>query len=137
MRKRIAIGLAALTAGLVLTLGAPERAVAQKDKDKDKVDKSTDKGPPPKFLYGHDLRVRPGGETDWLKAAKIGVEVFQDDTTNTIIAVSEAGALAVIPAVPIGADHTCKWLTAHDLSVRKAGEAEFTQKTKKYGTEVF
>lgn len=140
MRKRIAVGLVALTAGLVLTFGAPDRAVArQKDKDKDKGAKTVapDKGPAPKFLYGHDLRVRPGGKTDWVDAVKIGVEVFEDESSKAIVAISEAGSLTVIPAAAVNTDKTAKWLTAHDLSVRKAGELEFTQKTKKFGAELF
>jgi hypothetical protein len=137
MRKRIAVGLAALTAGLVLALGGPTTAVAQKDKDKGKEVKAPDKGPAPKFLYGHDLKVRPGGKIDFVDAIRIGVEVFQDDTSNAIIAISEAGSLSVIKAAPVGTDRTCKWLTAHDLSTRKADEPEFTQKTKKHGVEVF
>lgn len=133
MRKRIAAGLAALSAGLVLTFGAPDRAAAQKDKEP----KASDKGAAPKFLYGHDLRVRPGGKTDWVDAVKIGVEVFHDESAKAVVGISEAGAIAVIPSVPVGMDRTAKWLTAHDLSARKAGEPEFTQKTKKYGAELF
>jgi hypothetical protein len=37
----------------------------------------------------------------------------------------------------VGAEKTAKWLTAHDLSTRKADEPEFNQNTKKYGVEVF
>ena len=126
MRKRIAAGLAALVAGLVVALGAPDQANAQ------------DKKAAPKFLYGHDLRVRKGGEKDFRPdTPKIGVEVFEDDATKAIVAISESGALAVGSAVPIGAEKTCKWLTAHDLAARKAGEPEFTDKTKKYGVELF
>ena len=125
MRKRI-VGLVALAAGVVLSLGECDRAVAQGEKKA-----------PPKFLYGHDLKVRPGGKTDFPDAIKVGVEVFQDENTGAIVAISEAGALTVAPAGPVGADKTCKWLTAHDLAVRKAGEAEFTQKTKKFGVELF
>jgi hypothetical protein len=125
MRKQLVVGAFALTAALVAGLGAPERACAQ------------DKKAAPKFLYGHDVLVRPGGEKDFVKAVKLGIEVFQDDSTHTIIGISEGGALAVGPAVPIGADTKCKWLTAHDLAVRKAGEAEFTDKTKKWGVELF
>jgi hypothetical protein len=139
MRSRIAAGLAAVTAGLVLTLGGAAPALAQKDKDKGKGKevKAPDDRPSPKFLYGHDLRIRPGGETDWVKAVKVGVEVFHDETTNTIIGISEAGALAVIPGGAAGQDKKAEWKTAHDLSVRKAGEPEFTQQTKKYGVETF
>jgi len=127
---RIATGLTALAAGLVVSLGSPIPLIAhQPDKDG---------AGAPKFLYGHDLRVRPGGKKDFTpETPKIGVEVFEDDATRAIIAISETGALSVIPAGPIGADKTCKWLTAHDLAARKAGEPEFTEKTKKYGVELF
>lgn len=125
--RQIVAGLATGVAALVVSLGAGEPIAAQ---DK--------KVSAPKFLYGHDLRVRMGGKPDFDKdTPKIGVEFFQDEATNAIISISESGALSVIPAVPIGMDKTCKWLTAHDLSVRKAGEVEFTQKTKKYGVELF
>ncbi|MBA4063262.1 MAG: hypothetical protein C0501_06035 [Isosphaera sp.] len=133
MRKRIAGGLAALSAGLVLALGAPDRASAQKDKDP----KAPAAGAP-KFLYGHDLRVRKGGVPHFDKdTPRVGVEVFEDEATKAVVGISEAGAVAVVPAGPVGADKTCKWLTAHDLSARKAGEKEFTQATRKYGVELF
>ncbi len=133
MQKRIAAGLAALAAGLVLTLIDPAPVAAQKDKEA----KAPDKGPVPKFLYGHDLKVRPGGKADFVDAIRIGVEVFEDDNTKSIVAISESGALSVIKSVKVGSERTCKWLTAHDLSTRKADEPEFTQKTKKHGVEVF
>ncbi len=131
MRTRIAAGLAVLTAvTVVLAGGSSNHAGAQ---DKTKVT-------PPTHLYGHDLRVRIGGKGDFDKdTPRIGVEFFRDDTTKSIIAISDSGSIAVTKA-PIGAlgkDTTCKWLTAHDLSCRKAGEAEFTQKTKKFGVELF
>jgi hypothetical protein len=138
MRKRFAGGLAALSAGLVLTLGAPDRASAQKEKDKDPKAAPAATAGAPKFLYGHDLRVRPGGDPNFgPKTPRIGVEVFEDDGTKAVVGISEAGAIAVVPAGPVGPDKTCKWLTAHDLSARKAGELEFTQGTKKYGVELF
>ena len=127
MRKRIAAGFV-IAAGLALAVGSPDLAAQPK---------TTDKGPPPKFLYGHDLKVRPGGQRDWDKAVKIGVEVFQDETTKATIGISEAGNISVFPIGAVGGDKTSKWLTAHDLKVRKAGEPEFTQKTKTWGVEVF
>jgi hypothetical protein len=136
MRTRIAVGLCALTAGFVSLFGTMGPAVAQKDK----TDKTADKAAgPPKFLYGHDLRVRPGGETDWVKANKIGYEVFevQDEAVPAIVAVSETGAISVIRKGPVDEKKTCDWLTAHDMSVRKAGEANFSSKTKKFGVELF
>ena len=126
MRKRIVAGLLALAAALFVGLGSPGQAIAQDKKA-------------PKFLYGHDVLVRPGGVKDFNEKTtkKIGIEVFQDETTNALVAISETGELAVLPAITIGMDRTCKWLTAHDLAVRKAGEAEFTEKTKKWGVELF
>lgn len=130
MRTRIAVGLAVVAGTLVTLAGGISPAVAQEKA----------KANPPKHLYGHDLRVRPGGEREWMKAVKIGVELFHDEGTKTIVAISESGFISVAPAptgTVVGMDKTCKWLTAHDLNCRKAGEAEFTQKTKKWGVELF
>jgi len=131
MRTRIAIGLAIGAAGLMALVGSATNTVSAQDKSKIN---------PPKHLYGHDLKVRPGGEREWTKAVKVGVELFHDEGTQSIIAISDAGAISVAKA-PVGAavsaDKTCKWLTAHDLNCRKAGEADFTQKTKKWGVELF
>jgi hypothetical protein len=132
MRMRIAAGLVVLTAGLIVwSGGAGSRASAQ---DKAKI-------VPPKHLYGHDLRVRKGGNPNFgPDTPRIGVELFHDENTKAVIAISETGTLAVAPA-PIGgafgADRKCEWKTAHDLHCRKAGETEFTQKTKKWGVEMF
>lgn len=118
MRTRTAAGLVALAAlAGTLTAQAP--------------------GPDAKLLYGHDLKVRPGGNPDWPKAAKVGVEVFQDDTLKALIALTENGNIAVAPAGPVGAEKTSKWHTGLDLKVRKAGEPEFTQKTRPFGVEVY
>jgi hypothetical protein len=130
MRKRIAVGLAVLTAGLALTFGSAERACAQPK------DKAPDKGPAPIFAYGHDLKVREGDKTDWVGASKIGIEVFHDDTTSTLVGISEAGALAVVRGTA-GEKKECSWKAAHGLATRKADEPEFTQKTKKFGVELF
>ncbi len=126
--QRRAAGLIAL-AGLAFTLAAVDAAAQP----------NTDKGPPPPFLYGHDLKVRSGGQRDWDKAAKIGVEVYQSlhENAKATIGISEGGSISVFPIGPVGNDKTSKWLTAHDLRVRKAGEPEFTQKTKNWGVEVF
>lgn len=130
MRARIVVGLAAVAAGVGFAGGQPK-----------------DAGPPPKFLYGHDLKVRPGGEKSFAKAGKVGVEVYQVEVPGgdgpdakgvpVAVAISDAGALAVWPAGPVGGDKGTKWVTAHDLPVRAGGETSFTQKTKTWGAEVF
>jgi hypothetical protein len=131
MRYRVAVGLAVLMAATMAVVGTDGPAHAQ-EKDKEK------KSQPAKFLYGHDVRVRPGGKADFDKdTPRIGIEFYQDDATGALIAISEMGSLAVAPAGPVGPEKKMKWLTAHELSVRRAGEPEFTQKTKKYGIELF
>lgn len=93
---------------------------------------------PPKFLHGHDLKVRPGGERDFTeKTPRIGVELYHDTARQVVLALSEKGWIAAAPAPSIGSNPQCKWLTAHDLHARKADEKEFTPKTRKYGVEVF
>ncbi|MBY0459223.1 MAG: hypothetical protein K2V38_17980, partial [Gemmataceae bacterium] len=131
MRIRIAACLAAFALVAVVTAATtPARAGAQ---DKSKID-------PPKHLYGHDLRVRKGGVGDFgPETPRVGVEFFRDSTTKTIIAISDAGSVAVTraPTGELGKSEAPKWLTAHDLSCRKAGEPFFTQQTKKFGVELF
>jgi hypothetical protein len=131
MRKLIAAGLVVASAGLLALAGAPAPVSAQENKVV-----------PPKHLYGHNLRVRPGGTANFgPDTPRVGVELFHDEGTKAIIAISETGSISVAPApvggAVVGADKTCKWLTAHDLNCRKAGEADFTQKTKKWGVELF
>src|ERR1700733_14587414 len=122
MRMRIAVGLMVVAAGLMTLASSSMAPVSAQDKSKIA---------PPKHLYGHDLKVRPGGERDWPKALKIGVELFHDEGTQAIVAISDVGSISVAKApvgtAVVGTDKTCKWLTAHDLNCRKAGEVEFTQ----------
>ncbi|HEV3384033.1 MAG TPA: hypothetical protein VG097_04420 [Gemmata sp.] len=128
MRKSIAAGVAVIAALLIVSVGGAEPTAAQEKDGKDK----------PKFLFGHDFRVRTGGKSDFNKdTPKIGVEFYHDEATSAVIAISETGAISVAPAGQIGKDHNCKWLTAHDLGSRKVGETDFTQKTKKFGVELF
>jgi hypothetical protein len=127
MPKRTAIGLAALAAGLMATIGGQDLA-AQPRKDS-----------APKWRYAEDLRVRPGGVRDFDKdTPRIGVEFYEDEANHALIAISETGALTVAPQAQLGdTKQGFKWLSAHELAVRKVGETEFTQKTKRYGVEVF
>jgi hypothetical protein len=126
MRKRIGTGLAAVAAGLAVLAGGFSPA-----QDKDKKDAA------PKWVDSYDLISRPGGKRDFNPSTpRVGVEFFQDEATGARIAITQAGAIAVSAAKPAG-DRKMPWLTGVDLSVRKAGEAEFTQKTAKFGVEVF
>ena len=125
MRARIA-GLAGLVGGLAVAAVGPE-VMAQ---------------PPaaakPVWVYAHDLRVRKGGEKDFTKdTAKFGVEFFKDETGGAVVAISQAGDLAVIPGGQAGADKKATWLFAHDLRARKGDEEKFTKDTAKFGVEAF
>ena len=90
MRNRIAAGLAVITAGLVVLAGISANFASAEDKSKIA---------PPKHLYGHDLRVRKGGNPNFEPdTPRIGVEFFHDETTKTIIAISDSGTVAVAQA---------------------------------------
>ena len=94
--------------------------------------------PKPVWVYGHDLRARKGGTTDFDKdTPKIGVEFFKDDASGSVVAVTQAGALAVTGSSSIGADKKAPWLFAHDLGSRKGDEERFTPATVKFGVEAF
>ena len=72
MRKGMAAGLSALVAGFVVSFSSPSSIVARQP--------DADAKAAPKFLYGHDLKVRPGGKQDFgPKTPRIGVEFFHDE----------------------------------------------------------
>jgi len=126
MSKRIAVFLAALTAGIVILTTGSAVSLAQ------------EKAKATKRIYAHDFRVRPGGASDFnSKTPKLGVECFHDEANGAMIAISQTGGIAVVPLTSVGTETTPKWLGGHDVRVRKAGEAETTQKTKQVGIEVF
>lgn len=91
-----------------------------------------------KFLFGHDLTVRQAGaDTIDAKTPRFGVEVFQHEPTKAYLGISQVGSITVSPAEPVGADKSRARVAAFDIAVRKAGEAEFTQATKKWGVELY
>ena len=104
------------------------------------------KGPPggdkkPKWTHSVDLRVRKGGVKPWKDAAKIGIEVYRDNTTGNLIYISEIGAIATIGDASDGKPATegkaPEWLHGLDLACRKHNEPSFTKDTRKFGVEVF
>ena len=102
-----------------------------------------DKAKPPTWLHGLEFRVRKAAEADFgADTKKLGLEAFKDPNTNLVIYVTETGAAAVAQApsadaAPDAKVETPAWLHGLKLGVRKAGEADFTKDTKKYGVEVF
>jgi hypothetical protein len=97
----------------------------------------------PEFQYGLTLRVRKPGQTVFGPDAKaFGMEAYKDNNTGGLVYVTEGGMLAVAAAVPEKAPETKdvkkpKPLYGLECRVRKADEADFTDKTQKYGVEVF
>lgn len=89
------------------------------------------------------LKVRGPDEKDFSKdTKKFGVEVFKDGNTGGLIYVTEAGLIAAYPTAPPSPPEpdkvkAPKALYGMSLRVRKAGEADFGDKTKKVGVEVF
>src|SRR5262249_44096978 len=97
----------------------------------------------PNWQHGMELAVRKEGEKEFTKDTKrYGIEVFKDEPTGNLIYIGETGTIAVVPAklakyTPDGKAKAPERKHAMELSARKAGEAEFTAKTKKYGIEVY
>jgi hypothetical protein len=95
----------------------------------------------PKWLHGLEFRVRKADEPDFTKDTRnFGAEIYKDENTNQLIYIVETGALAVVPAGSIsgGSDtKPPKWTHGLVLKCRKAGEADFTKDTKRFGVEVF
>lgn len=90
----------------------------------------------PKFLYGHDLKVRNVGQKNFDNTTpKVGVEVFQDPVTGAVIAISEDGYLAVTAAT-ISDQKKTDWMAAFELRVRPANEETFA-KAVQYAGEQF
>jgi len=93
----------------------------------------------PKWSHAFDLRVRKGGEKDWDKATKYGVEVYADLNTGNLIYICETGSIAVVPgdAVTTAEGKEPEWLHGLDLACRKFNEYSFTKDTRRIGIEVF
>jgi hypothetical protein len=95
----------------------------------------------PDWKHGMELQVRKAGEKDFSKTTKtFSIECFYDPINSTLIYVTEIGSIAVVPvakAPEASTDKAPTWMEAMELQARKAGEADFTKDTAKYGVEVF
>ncbi len=94
----------------------------------------------PKWSHGFNFRVRKAGEPDTTKNTRsFGAEVFQDPNTGMLVYITETGDLALAPGNVASTTETKKpkWLHGVDFKVRKGGEKDFTDATKKWGVEVF
>jgi hypothetical protein len=113
-------------AGLIATAkGVPDKAPETKDVKK------------PIPLYGLEAKVRKENELEFTNAPKVGIEVFKDDNTGTLIYISDTGSIAAVPApAVIEKGQKLQWRHAFTLKARPGGEADFA-KARKYGVEVF
>jgi hypothetical protein len=86
-----------------------------------------------------EMRVRKAGEADFTdKTRRYGVEVYVDSNKGNVIYITDVGSIAVAPpAKPPAQIKPPQWSHAMEVRVRKAGEADFTDKTQRYGIEVF
>jgi hypothetical protein len=93
----------------------------------------------PKWLADLDLKCRKGGDDDFDKAEKFGVECFLDEATDNFVYLSDKGAIAVIKGdanLKVETPKKPTWLYALDLKSRKGRDEDF-DKAKLYGVEVF
>ncbi len=134
-----AVGLEAYkdnnTGGLVYITEGGQLATAAKVPDKAPDTKDVKK---PKPLYGLEASARKADEANFTeKTQKIGIEVFQDQNTGTLLYISEGGSIAAVPPPgEIKKDQKLSWLHAMSLKARPGGEQDFA-KARKYGVEVF
>lgn len=93
----------------------------------------------PKWAHSVDLSVRKGGIREWKDAPKIGVEIYRDRNTSSLVYISETGSVAVVPETKelVASDKAPAWLHGLDLAVRRASEPTFSKDTRRYGVEVF
>ncbi len=112
-------------------------SVAGKLVDKD------DSGKDPVWQHGLELQVRKAGEREFTKdTKKYGLEVFLDGNNGSLMYVTEAGNIAVVPGkwarpTEAGKSRPPELKHAMDLQVRKAGDKDFTPDSKKFGVEAY
>ena len=96
----------------------------------------------PQFQYGLKLKVRKPGEDKFDTAKAFGIEAYKDNNTGGMVYITEGGMLTTAKAVPDKAPEAKdvkkpKPLYGLEAKARKHDEADFTDKTQKYGIEVF
>jgi hypothetical protein len=99
----------------------------------------------PDWKHGMEMGARKADEKEFSATTKkYGVEVFSDEGFGAVLYVCETGAIAAVPAgrvekLPRPGDKVTdpEWKRAMVLACRKAGEADFTKSTRRWGVEVF
>jgi hypothetical protein len=121
-------GMIYVTEGGMLAMVA---AVPEKTPDSKEVKK-------PKPLYGLEAKVRKADEANFNdKTQKIGIEVFKDENTGTLIYISDTGSIAAVPPpAEVKTEQKLSWMHAMTLKARPGAEQDFA-KSRKFGVEVF
>ncbi|HZT83239.1 MAG TPA: hypothetical protein VFA26_23620 [Gemmataceae bacterium] len=84
------------------------------------------------------LKARKGGEKDFDKAQKFGVEVYKDENNGKLVYISETGSLAAGTGnTASGEPKKPTWSHGLDLKVRKGTQDNFDENTKKWGVECY
>jgi hypothetical protein len=100
-----------------------------------------DKDVAPLWKNGMEIQVRKAGEKEFTKDSKAySVEVYYDAINGSLMYISDAGNIAVVPySSPPGEskDIAPTWLQGMELQARKAGEDDFNPDTARYGVEVY
>jgi len=96
----------------------------------------------PDWITGQDFRVRRGNEAEFGDSTGTwGVETYRDENANTFLYITHNGSIAQAPAgsnrLKEASTKAPTWLNGMALRVRKAGEADFSKDTRKFGVEVF
>ena len=95
----------------------------------------------PTWFHAFEIKVRKADEKEFTKDTKVySFEVYKDENANTLIYVSETGAIAVVPAGSVSKPSSSKepkWLHGRSFRVRKADEPDFNDKTQRFGAEVY
>ncbi len=97
----------------------------------------------PKWAYAFDLSAREVGKQVFDdETKKYGVEVFKDDNNNFGVFIAQTGEISIVNdfsnvKTPLENSVAPKWKAGYDLKARKAGETEFSDKTKVWAMEVF
>jgi hypothetical protein len=95
----------------------------------------------PEWTHGLELKARKSDEKDFSdKTRGYGCEAYLSRDAGILFYVTETGAITALPAAGINPPKEVKgpkWQSGMNLSVRKAGEKDFNDMTKKYGVELF
>jgi len=98
---------------------------------------------PPQWSHAMDLQARKADEKAFSAATtKFGLEVVRDDNSAALIYIDDAGPFSAVPAglstAKTGdAVKDPDWKNGMVLRVRKAGDADFNEKTPKIGVETY